>query len=202
MLTLYHAATPNSQRARIGLEESALSYDLRPVDLWNGEQNSATFLALNPFGAVPVLVDPLGPGGTQIVVTQSIAILHYISEKSGRLVPEDSTRRLAMMQWLAFAASDVAGTNTAINQLRRNAPSQSEANIGFFEARLKKYFFACDQRLSHYRFLAEEFSLADIALYPFADARRALIEDAKLSSVLRWVDDIAQRPAVQRGMKT
>jgi GSH-dependent disulfide-bond oxidoreductase len=201
MIALHHAATPNSQRARIALEESGLRYDLHPVDLWTGEQNGEAFLALNPLGAVPVLVDTDGPDGVRTVLTQSIAILIYIGEKSGRLVPPDKMNRLAMMQWLAFSASDIAGTNTAINQLRRSAPEQSVANTAFFEARLTKYFVACDRRLSQCRFLAKEFSLADIALYPFAHARRVLIEGAGLSHVQRWADDVGRRPAVQRAMK-
>lgn len=200
-MELYFSPTPNAQRVLIALEEARLPYSLRVVDLYKGEQDVESFRSLNPLGAVPVLVDRDGPGGQMLVLTQSVAICLYIAEKSHRLIPSEPDERVEMFRWMMLAASDIAGTNTAINQLRRSAPEQSEANVGFFEDRLLKYLAACNGRLHNADYLAGEFSLADISLYPFACARRALIaRSGTLTHLQAWMARVANRPAVSKAM--
>jgi GST-like protein len=199
-MELYFAATPNSQRALIALEETGLAYRLHHVDLYAGEQRTPAYLDLNPLGAVPVLVDPAGPNG-RIVISQSICVLLYIAEKSGSLIPVDRQQRFEMIEWLMLTTSDVAGTNTAINQLVRSAPEPSDTNIAFFERRLMKYFAACDARLATRDYLAGEFTLADISLYPFVAARRSLIDRVGgLAHLRRWAEVVKARPATLRAM--
>lgn len=200
MIELYFASTPNAQRALIALEEAGLPYTLRPLDLLKGEQRFNSFLELNPLGAVPVLVDSDGPEGRRLVLTQSIGIILYVAERSRSLIPLDAGRRIDMFKWMMLAASDVAGTNTTINQLRRSAPDKSEANLRFFEERLLAYFASSDEQLRAFDYLASEFSLADISLYPFAIARRALIEQGGLTGLLAWMARMTERRAVAKAM--
>jgi len=197
-MQLFYAPTPNGHRARIVLEEAALPYQLHPIDLWNGEQRQDAFRKVNPLGAIPVLVDPSGPHGQAIVLSQSAAILMYVAEKCGQFVPTQAAERAEMLQWLMLAVSDIAGVNSAINQLIRSAPEKSGANVAFFETRLATFFAACNERLATRAYLASDYSIADMALYPFAQARRPLIEGARLPNLLRWMQETGRRPAVKR----
>ena len=201
MIELYFASTPNAQRALVTLEEAGLSYTLHALDLFKGEQDLPSFLELNQLRAVPVLVDPDGPGGQRLVLTQSVAIMLYVAEKAQSLIPMDAGRRVEMFRWMTMVASDVGGTNTTINQLRRSAPEKSEANIKFFEERLLIYLASCDERLKDRDYMSDEFSLADISLYPFAAARRSLIEQQEgLFSLRAWMTRMAARRAVAKAM--
>lgn len=200
MIDLYFAPTPNAERARLALEEAGFAYNLHPIDLLKGEQRNEAFLRINPMGAVPVLIDSEGPNNEEVVLSQSIAILFYVAEKCGRFIPANPILRLSMLQWMMFSGSDVAGTNSSINQLRRSAPVQVEANVAFFEARLVRYLAVCDRRLAEHTYLAEEFSLADIALYPFVVAKLELCVDAALTHLVRWTQTMGRRPAVERLM--
>src|SRR5512132_1514289 len=107
MIDLYAAATSNGTRARIALEECGLAYKLHPVDLAKGEQKSAAFLAMNPNGQIPVIVDHDGPGGKPVTLSQSTAILLYCAEKSGKFLPQDPAARPAVLQALMNASTDV-----------------------------------------------------------------------------------------------
>jgi GSH-dependent disulfide-bond oxidoreductase len=198
MMQLYYAPTPNGHRARIVLEEAALPYRLHAIDLWSGEQRQDAFRQVNPLGAIPVLVDPSGPQGEPIVMAQSAAILMYVAEKCGQFLPPQATDRAEMLQWFMLAVSDIAGVNSAINRLIRSAPEKSDQNIAFFEARLAGFFAACDRQLASRACLASAYSIADMALYPFAQARRPLIESAGLPNLLRWMEETGRRPAVMR----
>jgi glutathione S-transferase len=199
-MQLFYAPTPNGHRARIVLEEAALPYELKPIDLWQGEQRQEAFRQVNPLGAIPVLVDPSGPDGEATVLAQSAAILMYVAEKCGRFVPAQAAGRADMLQWFMLAVSDIAGVNSAINQLVRSAPEKSGRNVAFFEARLTGFFAACDRQLASRPCLAHEYSIADMALYPFAQARRPLIESASLTNLLRWMQETGRRPAVMRAL--
>ena len=119
MIDLYYASTANGFRGTLALEETGLPYRPHKLDLYNGDQNQADFRRINPLGAVPVLLDPEGPDGQPLLLTQSIAILLYAAERSGRSIPASPVRRWNMFQWMSLAATDVAGANTAINQLLR-----------------------------------------------------------------------------------
>ena len=200
MMQLYYAPTPNGHRARIVLEEAGLPYRLHAIDLWNGEQRQEAFRQVNPLGAIPVLVDPSGPRGEALVLAQSAAILMYVAEKCGRFVPTQAAERGEFLQWFMLAVSDIAGVNSTINQLVRSAPDKSDQTVAFFEKRLAGFFAACDRHLASRAWLAHDYSIADMALYPFAQARRPLIEGARLSNLLRWMRETGSRPAVMRAM--
>jgi GST-like protein len=200
MIDFYTWNTSNGQRAAIMLEECGLPYTLHKVDLTAGEQRKPAYLAINPAGAIPAIVDSEGPGGP-ITVAQSGAILTYLAEKAGRFVPRDARKRAEAMQWVFQATTDTAASSMMIFVLSRLAPEQSDANVAFCEERVVRHLRTADARLADREFLAEELSIADFALYPLAVVRRPLIDRAgDLPHLVRWADALAARPGVARGM--
>ena len=200
MIDLYAANSSNSQRVAIMLEECALAYEVHRVDLARGEQRSDTFLALNPAGAVPVIVDSDAPGGA-MTLTQSGAILQYLAMKTGRYVPQDPARRTRAFEWFMFATTDVASYSTMLFLTNVILPDKSQANAAFFEERLSRYLAVANAQLESREFLADELSIADFALYPVVRVRYALVERAgNLPHLARWADALASRPTVTRGM--
>ena len=201
MMDLYTYATSNGQRASIMLEECGLPYKAIKVDLEKGEQKAPNFLKINPAGQIPALVDPDRPGGKPLTLAQSGAIILYLSEKTGKLMPRDPVKRAQALQWFLQTMSDVApasGTLFVVGTI----PEATSSTRKFFEQRLLNQFRNSDKRLGEGEFLAGEFSIADIALYPTVSTRRELIEQAgDLPNLLRWAATMAARPGVQRGMK-
>lgn len=202
MIDLYLAGTSNGFRASIALEEAGLAYRAHKVDLTKGEQRTPEFLKRNPAAAIPVITDSDGPGGKPLNLSQSGAIVLYVAEKSGKLVPKDSRRRAVAMQWFMMAASDLSGTSGAIFQLDVVSQEKSPPNIELFKKRLLNFFSVCDQHLAGREFLADEFSVAEVMLYPSFFARKAMVDAAGgYANLQRWGGAIGARPAVQRGMK-
>lgn len=201
MIDLYTWNTSNGQRAAIMLEECGLPYTLHKVDLTAGEQRKPEYLAINPAGAIPAIVDSEGPGGP-ITVAQSGAILTYLAEKAGRFVPRDARKRAEAMQWVFQATTDTAASSMMIFVLSRLAPEQSDANVAFCEERVVRHLRAADARLADREFLADELTIADFALYPLVVVRRPLIDRAgDLPHLVSWADALAARPGVAHGMR-
>jgi GST-like protein len=201
MIDLYLWATGNGLRAAIGLAEAGLEYRVHKVDLAKGEQKSAEYLRINPAGQIPAMVDSDGPGGKPITLAQSGAILLYAAEKSGKLLPKDPARRALAQQWMMQACSDCAGTSGAIFQLETVAKEKIASNIELFRSRLANFFRNADRQLAGREFLADEFSVADIALYPVYAQRKAIADAAGgLAHLARWGERMAARPGVQKGM--
>ena len=203
MIDLYAAGTSNGMRARIGLEECGLAYNLHPIDLTKGEQKSPTFLAMNPNGQIPVIVDSEGPGGKPVTISQSVAVLMYCAEKSGKFLPKDPAARPAFWQALASATSDMSGMVNAIFTLSR-AKDQHGPAIETFKSMWNNYMKVWDGRLAKQLYCAGgEITIADFALYGviarMKAAQPALVEG--FGNVARWTDAMAARPAVQRAMK-
>ncbi len=202
MIELYSYATSNGQRASIMLEECGLPYKGIKVDLEKGEQKQPNFLKLNPLGQIPVLVDGDRPGGKPVVLAQSAAIILYLAEKVNRLLPREPMRRAAALQWFMQAMTDVAPSSAGLFALPRVMPEMTVSSVKLLEQRLLGHFRNCDKRLAEGEFLAGEFSIADIALYPTAAGRKDLIDQAgDLPFLTRWQATMAARPTVQKGMK-
>jgi GST-like protein len=202
MIDFYTAQSSNGQRAAIMLEECELPYTLHKLDLQGGDQRKPEFLAINPAGAIPAIVDHDGPGGKRLALAQSAAIALYLAEKSGRFLPKDGARRAQAIQWVMQATTDVAAASTGIFLLGNFAPEKSAANVAFFEERTIKHLRIADQRLADRQYLANELSVADFALYPLCVVRRPLIDRAgDLKNLVRWADELAARPGVQKGMQ-
>ena len=201
MIDLYAASSSNSQRVAIMLEECGLQYLVHRIDLGKDEHRSEQFLALNPAGAVPVIVDPVGPGGGSLTLSQSGAILLYFAMKTGRFFPKDPALRALAFQWFMFAATDCASFSTMIFLNNAVLPERSAANAGYCEERMTRYFTLADAQLDRHRYLADELSIADFALYPIVRVRYGLVERARnLTHLVRWADELAARPGVARGM--
>ncbi|HET7200080.1 MAG TPA: glutathione S-transferase family protein [Burkholderiales bacterium] len=203
MIDLYAAGTSNGMRARIGLEECGLAYTFHPIDLAKGEQKSPSFLAMNPNGQIPVIVDSEGPGGKPVTISQSVAVLLYCAEKSGKFLPKDPASRPAFWQALMSAASDMSGMVTAIFTLSRSK-EQNSAAVDIFKSMWSSYMKVWNDRLGGQRYAAgAEVTVADFALYGVV-ARMKIAQPALLegyANVARWSGEMAARPAVQRAMK-
>jgi len=203
MIDLYAAGTANGMRARIGLEECGLAYTFHPVDLTKGEQKSPSFLSMNPNGQIPVIVDSDGPGGKPVTLSQSVAVLLYCAEKSGKFLPRNPAARPAFWQALMSAASDMSGMVTAIFTLSR-AKDQHGPAIETFKSMWKNYVKVWDGTLAQRRHAAgDEITIADFALYGVVarvkGAQPQLLEG--FPNVARWAGEMAARPAIQRAMK-
>lgn len=203
MIDLYAAGTSNGMRARIALEECGLAYTLHPVNLAKGEQKSAEFLAMNPNGQIPVIVDNDGPGGNKITLSQSTAILLYCAEKSGKFMPKDPASRPAVLQALMNASTDVTPVFGALFAvLNSKEPHAPTAQI--FKDRLKGYFKVWDDSLAKQKCcVGDEVSVADFSLYAgyarIKGAAPELIDG--LPNLARWADSMGARPAIQRAVK-
>ena len=201
MIDLYIWGTSNGLRASLALAESGLDHRIHKVDLTKGEQKKPEFLALNPAGQIPVMVDSDGPNGARLVLAQSGAILLYAAEKSGKFMPDDRVRRAAAWQWFLMGRSELAGTSTTLFLLENLAPEKSPKNADFFKDRLFKFFSLLDQRLSGREFVADELSIADLMLYPLYATRKPLIDaEGGYANLHRWGATMAARPGVQKGM--
>jgi len=201
MIDLYYAPTANGWRAALALEETGLAFRRHKLDLAKGDQKTPEFTALNPLQSTPVIRDEDGPGGRPLVLTQSVAILLYAAEKAGKLIPADALARAQTLEWLLFAASDVAMTSGTLFQLTLVKPAPGPECAAHFERRLARFFAACDARLAGRDYLADELTVADLALYPNAAARRAIIDThGPMPHLTRWLERMAARPAVARAM--
>lgn len=202
MIDLYTAGTANGHRAAVALEESGLPYRAHKLNLQAGDQRKPEYLKINPAGVIPAIVDDDGPGGKPLALSQSGAIVLYVAEKSGKFIPKDPVRRLVAMQWLMQACSDVAGNSGTIFQLSMVAPEKSAPNIEFYEKRLVNVLRVADQRLAEREYLADEFSVADLALYPVVATRKPVIEKhGGLPHLAKWAERMAARPGVAKGMQ-
>jgi GST-like protein len=202
MIDLYLSGTANGLRASVALEEAGLPYRTHKIDLARGEHRTPEFLKLNPAGLVPVIVDQDGPGGKPLTLSQSGAIILYAAEKSGKFLPKDPARRALAWQWFTQGLSDVAGTSGALFRVENSLPEKLAANTDYFRKRLLGFFSVCDAHLAGRDFLADEFSVAELMLYPNFSLRKPLIDEAGgFAELQRWGAAVGSRPGMQKGMK-
>lgn len=203
MIDLYAAATSNGMRARIALEECGLAYTLHPIALEKGEHKTEQFLAMNPNGQIPVMVDRDGPGGKPLTISQSTAILMYCAEKSGKFLPKDGAARAATLQALMNASTDITPIfGAAFGILRSKDPHAPSAQL--FKDRLRNLFKVWDTALASQKCCAgDEVTVADLSLYAgYARIKGAMPELVEgLANLARWGEAMAARPAIQRALK-
>ncbi len=201
MIDFYTAATSNGQRVAITLEELTLPYTLHKLNFQNGDQKKPEYLAINPAGMIPAIVDHDGPGAKPFSLAQSGAIVMYLAEKTGKLLSTDTAKRAIARQWLMQACSDCAGASNAIFLSMNMLPDKSPANVEFLENRLLRFFRDANARLNDRDFLADELSIADLALYPIYAARKSVADRAgDLNNLARWGAVLSARPAVVKGV--
>lgn len=203
MIDLYAAPTSNGMRARIALEECGLPYTLHKVDLQKGEHKTASFLAMNPNGQIPVIVDKDGPGGKPVTLAQSTAILMYCAEKSGKFMPKDPAARPAVLQALMNASTDVTPIFGAMFAMKTQKEPHTPS-VEVFKERVRGFFKVWDDRFAKQKCCAgDEVTVADLSLY----AGQARIKGAApeilegFPNVARWAAMMAERPAIQRALK-
>jgi GST-like protein len=203
MITLYTWATPNGHKISIALEELGLAYEVRTVDITRGEQFDPGFLTISPNNMIPAIIDDEGPGGTPVALFESGAILIYLAEKTGRLLPGDPRARYETLQWLMMQMGSIGPMLGQAHHFRRFAPERIPYATERYTKEAGRLYGVLDKRLADHEWLAgSQYSIADIATYPWL-ARHEWqgIDLAAFPNVRRWFDTIAARPAVQRGME-
>ncbi len=199
MIDLYTAATPNGHKVSIALEELGLSYTLKVLDLARNEQKTPAFLAINPNGRIPAIVDHEAGG---FAVFESGACLVYLAEKTGRLMPTDAQGRSLVMQWLMFQMGGIGPMMGQANVFFRYFPEKIPAVIDRYQGESKRLFRVLDARLKDHEFLAGDYSIADIANWAWVRTHRwSGVEVDDLPHLVRWRDTIRARAAVQRGIE-
>ena len=200
MIDLYAAGTSNGLRARIALEECGLPYTFHPIALDKGEHKAPDFLAMNPNGQIPVIVDRDGPGGKPLTLAQSSAILVYCAEKSGKFMPRDGVARALMLQALMNASTDVTPIFGAYFALVRSKEPHAPS-VQVFKDRLRSLFKVWDDQLSKRKYCAgDEVTIADFSLYAGYARMMAVAPDILegLANVARWGKEMGARPAIRR----
>ena len=198
MIHLYTAATPNGRKASIVLEELDLPYESTWFDLGELQQKEPWFLAINPNGRIPAIVDP---DEDNFAVFESGAILIYLAEKTGRLLPTEMKARSTVLQWLMFQMGGVGPMQGQANVFYRYAAEKIDYAINRYRRETRRLYEVLDTRLENNEYLAGEYSIADIATWPWVTGHEwAGVSLGGLEQLQRWERLIAARPAVQRGI--
>jgi glutathione S-transferase len=198
MIELFTASTPNGWKASITLEELGLDYRVRPISFDDGEQKEDWYLQLNPNGRIPTIIDH---GNDGFVVFESGAIMVYLAEKTGRLLPTDVKGRSLVMQWLMFQMGGVGPMMGQANVFYRYAPEKIPYAIARYQREVLRLLEVLDRRLADHEYLAGDYSIADIANWSWARSHKwSGVDIDGLDHLERWLAAIAARPAAQRGL--
>ncbi len=201
MIELYTWGTPNGKKASVMLEEVGLPYNVHPIRIMDGDQFKPDYLAINPNSKIPAITDTDGPGGKPINIIESGAILIYLAEKTGKLLSRDPVARIEAIEWLMFQMGGVGPmfgqAHHFLRQVKDN-PYGAER----YSKETRRLYGVLDTRLGKVDYLAGEYSIADVATFPWV-ARHEWhqVELTDFPNVKRWYDAIDARPAVQHGMK-
>ena len=201
MIDLYYWPTPNGHKIPIMLEEIGMPYRVKPVNMLRGEQFRPAFLKINPNNKIPAIVDRKGPGGKPLALFESGAILQYLAEKSGQLMPTSTRGRYTVIQWLNFQTANVGPMFGQCGHFLGYAPKKIPYAIARYRNETLRLYGVMDRRLERESYLAGRYSIADIATWPWVHVRWLhKIDLDEFPNVRRWYDAIAARPAVQRGV--
>ena len=202
MIDCYTWPTPNGHKVHIMLEEAGLKYAVHGVNIRTGEQFKADFLKISPNNRIPAIVDNEGPGGKPISVFESGAILIYLAEKTGKFLPKDGQTRYDVLQWVMWQMGGLGPMMGQANHFRRYAKEKLPYPTERYTNEANRLTGVLDKRLAKAPYLAGEYSIADMASFPWlrgADTRGVNIEE--YPNVKRWFDAINARPAVQRALQ-
>ena len=217
MIDLHYWPTPNGWKITIFLEETATPYRIVPVNIGKGEQFAPEFLKISPNNRMPAIVDPDGPGGKPIAIFESGAILIYLADKVGRFWPSDPRARYEVLQWVMFQMANVGPMFGQAGHFLRYAPEKIPYAIERYTNEVRRLCRVLDERLAGREFIAGEYSIADMATFPWVhaversgamtaqapgagsatDATRVL---AEMPNLARWIAAMRARPAVERGL--
>ena len=203
MIDVYSWATPNGHKIHIALEELGLPYKVHGVNIGRGDQFEAAFLEISPSNRIPAITDSDGPDGKPISLFESGAILIYLAEKTGKLLSKDPHTRYGTLQWLMWQMANIGPMLGQAHHFRHYAPEQIEYAVNRYTNEGRRLYGVLDTRLGKSRYLAgDDYSIADIACWPwmrFPDRQGQNPND--FPNYQRWFDEIAARPAVQRGVE-
>ncbi len=198
MIDLYTAPTPNGHKASCTLEELGLTYDTHVVDISSGDQHAPEFRALNPNGRIPVIVDR---DAADFVVFESGAIMLYLAEKTGSLLPADARGRSRVVQWLMFQMSGIGPMMGQANVFYRYFPEKIQPAIDRYQHEARRLFEVLDTRLGESEWLADDYSIADIANWCWVRTYKwSGVSRDGLENLDRWLGVLNQRPGLQRGV--
>jgi GSH-dependent disulfide-bond oxidoreductase len=202
MIDLYTWGTSNGRKASIMLEECGLPYRVYPIDIGKGDQFKPEFVAINPNSKIPAIVDPDGPEGKPFTLFESGAILVYLAGKTGKFLPKSVSGKYIALQWLMFQMGGIGPIFGQVHHFLRSAKEQVPYAIERFTKENRRLYGVLDGRLGEAQFLAEEYSIADIATYPWVLRHEwQKVDLAEYPNVKRWFDTLSARPAVQRGIR-
>jgi GSH-dependent disulfide-bond oxidoreductase len=198
MIDLYTAPTPNGHKASCTLEELGLEYTVKVVDISSGDQHKPAFRALNPNGRIPVIVDR---ANDDFPVFESGAIMIYLAEQTGRLLPTDAKGRSRVIQWLMFQMGGVGPMMGQANVFFRYFPEKIEAAINRYQHEGRRLFEVLDTRLGQSEWLADDYSIADIANWCWVRTYKwSGISREGLENLDRWMNVMKEKPGLQRGV--
>ncbi|MEM5274385.1 glutathione S-transferase N-terminal domain-containing protein [Cupriavidus taiwanensis] len=202
MIDLYFWSTPNGYKVSILLEELRMPYNVIPVHIGKGQQFAPEFLAISPNNKIPAIVDHEGPDGQPIAMFESGAIMMYLGEKSGyQFMPQDTRRRYEVLQWLMFQMGGVGPMLGQAHHFRKYAPEKIDYAIDRYTGEARRLYTVIDRRLADSEYLAGDYSIADMATYPWLRAHKWQGQDlADFPNLQRWYSAVRERPAVQRGI--
>ncbi len=201
MIDLYYWPTPNGHKITIFLEETGLQYHIVPVNIREGDQFKPDFLKISPNNRMPAIVDSDGPGGKPISLFESGAILLYLGEKTGKLLPSEIRARYEVVQWLMFQMANVGPMFGQRGHFLRAAPEKIPYAIERYTNESRRLLDVMDRRLGQTAYLAGDYSIADIATYPWVvGVRREPEQLESRPNFKRWLEAISERPAVKRGL--
>jgi GSH-dependent disulfide-bond oxidoreductase len=202
MIEVHSWATPNGHKVHIMLEECGLPYKVVPVDIGTGDQFQPDFLAISPNNKIPAIIDPDGPDGQPISLFESGAILLYLAGKTGRFLPADTRGKYDVLQWLMFQMGGVGPMLGQAHHFRIYAPQKIDYAIDRYTNEARRLYGVMDKRLANSRYIAgPQYSIADIAIFPWLRSwKNQGIAWNDYPHLKGWFDEIAARPAVQRGV--
>ena len=201
-IQLHYWPTPNGWKISIFLEEVDLPYDVIPVDITAGDQFEDEFLEMSPNNKMPAIVDPEGPDGEPISIFESGAILVYLAEKTGMFLPRSPREKYLVLQWLMFQIGSVGPMLGQANHFRKYANEEIPYAITRYTDEASRLYSVMDGRLSEAEYFAGEYSIADIAIYPWLIQHETQGQDMEdYPNLARWFERVGSRPAVRRGMK-
>jgi GST-like protein len=203
MIEVYSWATPNGHKIHIMLEECGLPYRAIPVNIGAGDQFEPDFLAISPNNKIPAIIDPEGPDGQPISLFESGAILLYLASKTGRFLPADVRGRFQALEWLMFQMGSIGPMLGQTHHFRIYAPEKIGYAIERYTNEARRLYGVMDRRLAKTRYIAgPDYSIADIAIFPWLRSwKNQGIDWNEFPHLKGWFDEIAARPAVQRGVE-
>jgi GSH-dependent disulfide-bond oxidoreductase len=203
IIEVYSWATPNGHKVHIMLEECGLPYRAHAVDIGAGDQFKPDFLAISPNNKIPAILDPVGPDGAPISLFESGAILMYLAGKTGKFMPASTRGRYEMLEWLMFQMGGVGPMLGQAHHFRIYAPEKIEYAVNRYTNEAKRLYGVMNKRLAKSKYMAGgEYTIADIAIFPWLRSwKNQGIDWVDYPHLKGWFDEIAARPAVQRGVE-